>query len=123
VLEWDGLIGLSPQVVPTVVPGLADVVGIAAAAEASVVITRDGRVFSWGAGTANGHGGTAALTVPTELVFPAAATAVVAGWQHFSLRLADGSLWGWGANQGGQLGDGTTVDRRTPVKASGVSLD
>ena len=28
---------------------------------------------------------------------------------------SDGSLWGWGKN-GGLLGDGTTIDRTTPVK-------
>lgn len=123
VLEWNGQIGLSALAVPTVVPGLAGVVGVAALADASVAITRDGRVFSWGGSPWNGHGGAADLTVPTELGLPAAATAVVAGWQHVSIRLADGSLWGWGANQGGQLGDGTTQDRRTPVKAVGVALN
>jgi len=28
----------------------------------------------------------------------------------------DGSLWAWGANELGQLGDGTTEDRHTPVR-------
>lgn len=122
VLEWNGQIGLSPLAVPAAVPGLANVVSIAALADASVVVTRDGRVFSWGSSGSNGHGGTADLALPTELKFPASAIAVVAGWQHVSVRLSDGTLWGWGANQGGQLGDGTVIDRRTPVKAVGVSL-
>ncbi len=37
--------------------------------------------------------------------------------------LSDGSLWGWGINDRGQLGNGTTTDSATPVRiiASGVS--
>ena len=34
----------------------------------------------------------------------------------FALR-EDGSLWGWGDNRSGQLGDGTGVSRRTPSPA------
>ena len=48
--------------------------------------------------------------------------AVSAMGTHCMFLKSDGSLWGMGANQFGQLGDGTTTDRITPVQvASGIA--
>ena len=38
------------------------------------------------------------------------------GWYHTVFTKTDGSLWGTGLNNRGQLGDGTTTDRNSPVK-------
>lgn len=37
---------------------------------------------------------------------------------HHALR-ADGTIWGWGSNANGQLGDGTTIDSKSPVVVRG----
>jgi hypothetical protein len=40
--------------------------------------------------------------------------AIAAGGSHSLALTANGSLWGWGYNYYGQLGDGTTTSRATP---------
>jgi len=39
-------------------------------------------------------------------------TKLAAGRNHFLIAKSDGSLWGWGKNTFGQLGDGTSTDKR-----------
>lgn len=47
---------------------------------------------------------------------------VISGGGEHSLALKlDGTIWTWGDNEYGQLGDGTTTDRSTPVQVSTLS--
>ncbi len=55
------------------------------------------------------------VTSVTPAVVPAAMQRVAAGWLHTVAVKPDGSLWTWGHNWDGQLGDGNTTDRATPV--------
>ncbi|WP_052323245.1 InlB B-repeat-containing protein [Bifidobacterium sp. 7101] len=41
---------------------------------------------------------------------------VSAGWQHSLALGSDGNAYAWGFNSNGELGDGTTTDRYTPVR-------
>jgi alpha-tubulin suppressor-like RCC1 family protein len=47
-------------------------------------------------------------------------TAIATGWHHSMALAEDGSVWMWGANPFGQLGDGTTENRLLPQKVSGI---
>ncbi|MFZ5469582.1 MAG: hypothetical protein ACOZIN_09105 [Myxococcota bacterium] len=48
---------------------------------------------------------------------------VSAGEFHTCARKTDGSLWCWGSNGDGRLGDGTTVDRTTPVQVRDLATN
>ena len=44
-------------------------------------------------------------------VMHAGAQAIAAGYWHSMVLKGDGTVWATGGNDGGQLGDGTTVDK------------
>lgn len=44
--------------------------------------------------------------------------AVATGYRHTCALLSDGSVWCWGANNEGQLGDGTLEDRHLPTRVT-----
>ena len=46
---------------------------------------------------------------------------VSAGQYHSIFAKTDGTLWAFGRNQYGQLGDGTGIDRSVPTQVSGVA--
>jgi len=47
--------------------------------------------------------------------------AMATGYFHTCAIVADGTLWCWGYNGQGQLGDGTTTNRHAPVQVTGLS--
>src|SRR5439155_7845639 len=40
-------------------------------------------------------------------------------WHNIAMK-SDGSVWQWGANDQGQCGDNTTIDRWRPVQVAGL---
>ncbi|MCL2013984.1 MAG: RCC1 domain-containing protein, alpha-tubulin suppressor, partial [Oscillospiraceae bacterium] len=46
---------------------------------------------------------------------------ISAGDTHTAALKSDGTVWAWGNNEDGQLGDGTTTDRRTPVQVQNLT--
>src|SRR5262245_26749309 len=47
---------------------------------------------------------------------PGCIEAITGGDQHFCLIRTDGSIWCWGANESGQLGNSSTMDSALPVE-------
>ena len=46
---------------------------------------------------------------------------IAASSRHTVALREDGTVWAWGSNWDGELGDGTTIHRRTPVPAQGIN--
>lgn len=57
---------------------------------------------------------------PTVIVGIPGATAIATD-DRTTCAIAGGSVWCWGANDDGQVGDGTTTTRYTPVKLASLS--
>ena len=83
-------------------------------------IRADGSLWSWGSNTRGelGHGSASfsPTTTPTRVGSATDWVAATAGGFHALARKSDGSLWGWGANDRGQLGAGDFDDRLSPVR-------
>lgn len=89
-------------------------------------VRNDGTVWNWGMGSngqlGNGSSGigVSALT-PVQVNGLADCTAIADGNGFVYALKLDGTVWGWGTNSSGQLGDGTTTERPTPVQVSGLT--
>jgi alpha-tubulin suppressor-like RCC1 family protein len=116
--------------VPVRVRGLTGARAISAGGFHSLAIGPDGVVSAWG-WNHYGQLGTGSATEqelnPVPVPGTSGAVSISAGGDHSLMsRMVNGSptVLGWGWNALGQVGDGTTVDRRTPVPtASPVSAE
>lgn len=92
----------------------------------SVVLKADGSVWTWGLNDKGqlGNGGAIPGTntkVPAQLSTISGVISVAGGYQHSLALKADGTVWAWGLNNYGQLGNGTTTNSSTPVQVSSLS--
>jgi alpha-tubulin suppressor-like RCC1 family protein len=111
---------LSPPMV-----GLTDAVEIACGGAHSCARRRNGLVVCSGLGFSgqlgNGESGLGVESrTPVAVMNLTDVVAIALGGSHSCARRRDGAVLCWGSNPEGQVGDGSTVDRSTPVRVQGL---
>lgn len=102
-------------------PTMGEIVFVAAGSTSSYAIDAAGKVWSWGDnsygqlgdGTIIPRSSPAAVSLgtglpPVKFISP--------GDRHAMVLASDSTVWGWGRNSDGQLGNGTTTSSNSPTK-------
>ncbi|MCL2814558.1 MAG: S-layer homology domain-containing protein [Oscillospiraceae bacterium] len=87
----------------------------------SAALDVDGNIWTWGWNLNGqlGDGTTMYKDIPAQIDIPRALVKFVqvsAGGMYTMALDANGSIWAWGANESGQLGDGSTTFKTTPMQ-------
>jgi alpha-tubulin suppressor-like RCC1 family protein len=116
---------------PAVVPGIHGIRAVMAGADDVMAIRSDGSVWSWGRNASGqlGNGASFRRFGGPTLVGLLGVVAVAGNpifhdsgtGRSFAIRSGDGSVWSWGSNGEGELGDGTTSGRASPAQVPGLS--
>jgi alpha-tubulin suppressor-like RCC1 family protein len=106
---------------PVEVPNLADITEISAGHNHTVALDKNGNVWTWGSNSDGqlGNGGTTSRNTAAQVEHAEIRniTAIAAGGEHTVVLRNDGTVWAWGSNNRGQLGNDTMDDSFIPVQA------
>ncbi len=92
----------------------------------STAIKSDGTLWAWGDNEYGqlGNGTTTGSSIPIqESTTSSDWSSVGAGEYHIAAIKSDGTLWAWGFNLDGELGNGTNTDSSVPVQEHTASSD
>ncbi len=105
---------------PTKVMNVKDAVSIAAGELHTLAIGKGGAVWAWGDNSYGQIGDGTAFKRPVPVMLKELGQreiiCVAAGDEHSLALDAEGTIWAWGSNWSGCLGNGTTEPSNTPVK-------
>ena len=90
----------------------------------TIATKTDGTLWGWGDGAngRTGHGNSTDYNSPVQV-------GELTDWSNFSVAnggtvvaiKTDGTLWGWGSNSNGQIGDGSATGRNSPVQVGSLT--
>jgi alpha-tubulin suppressor-like RCC1 family protein len=114
---------------PSAVPGLGGVTAIAAGYYHSLALKSDGTVWAWGFNLFGELGNSTYTTaapfgsdVPVRVTALTGVAALAAGAYHSMALRSDGTVWAWGFNYYGQLGNSTApANSDSPVQVPGLA--
>lgn len=109
---------------PVQVPNLNNVISIAANEDSSFALKSDGTLMAWGSNSYKklGIGNiTSSQKSPVPVHNLSNVTKMTMGLKNGAAIKQDGSLWTWGQNDNGQIGDNTIIDRNSAVQVTALN--
>jgi alpha-tubulin suppressor-like RCC1 family protein len=110
----------------SVVGGFTDWCQISAGGAHTAAVRQNGTLWAWGSNGSGrlGDGTTTSRSSPVSVVGGFTDWCQIsAGGAHTAAVRTNGTLWAWGYNGGGRLGDGTTTSKLSPVSVVGGFTD
>lgn len=109
--------------IPVQVSLLTNITSIAGGSSHCLALKNDSTVWTWGFNYRGqlGNGTTTNYNnVPLQVSSLTGITAIATGMWFSLAQQNDGTLWAWGDNSSGQLGNGTTTDSNIPMQVIGL---
>ncbi len=125
--NYSGQLGdatMNDKNIPVQVKNLAGIIAIESGPDFSLALKSDGTVWAWGSNSNSrlGDGTTSSSkSTPVQVKNLAGITAVSAGVSLSMALKSDGTVWIWGRNDYGQLGDGSTIHQGLPFQNPNLS--
>jgi alpha-tubulin suppressor-like RCC1 family protein len=110
----------------SVVGGFTDWIQVDASSTNSIGLRANGTVWTWGRNNNGQLGDNTAInrSSPVSVVGGISNwVQISAGYYHTAAIRANGTLWTWGNNSSGELGDNTAINKSSPISVVGGFTD